>query len=410
MIAHVIILLKITIISVRFRETFNKIFYNETLFKTIMILIMLNILCVTRFCLSEGYNCSRQMTDCITCSDGNGTICSQCKNTFTSCALNNPKGWIVCCLGKCVDSHIYNGKLLCDKCLDSFYGKNCDKQCIPNCKRCNKDTGACAECAEGLYGSLCCPAQCKDDSCNAENGHCNECEDGYHGLFCNTSCSQNCYRCNQNTGFCEKCHHGYFGQSCIVCPGNCRNSECDQTDGHCIIGCKDGFFGPKCSFRCSEGCTYLICHQQSGKCLNGCRNVIYGDTCENRCSSNCKNGLCNALTGECLSCNHGQYGLYCNIDCPTTCRDSACNQESGDCIFGCHRKETYGRKCGAQCPKKCRDMQCTENGMCFSCPDGFFGLDCTKRCPLHCFNSTCNRMDGICSLKCIPNFHGEYFD
>lgn len=233
----------------------------------------------------EGQHCNTYMRDCITCNQWNDTVCSECRDTFTRCTLTNNRSWLGCCSGKCVDAHTDSfANNICDDCIDSYYGDNCDRHCKLNCMRCNKHSGECEECAPGFYGN----------------------------------------------------------------------------------------------------------------------------SCNQKCPTNCKKYLCNRLTGRCLLCNNGQYGLYCNISCPNTCKDYICNQAYGQCIYGCHNNKTYGLQCDTQCPDTCKDMKCTNNGMCLACPDGFFGLNCTKRCSKHCFNSTCNQLDGICTFDCIANCHGDY--
>lgn len=55
-------------------------------------------------------------------------------------------------------------------------------------------------------------------------------------------------------------------------------------------------------------------------------------------------------------------------------------------------------------------LECNGTGTCLRCSDGYFGYNCSKKCPANCLNSKCNRVNGACTSKCILNFDGAYCD
>ena len=51
------------------------------------------------------------------------------------------------------------------------------------------------------------------------------------------------------------CAPGLYGNNCAAtCPPNCRDGICDNIDGRCVDGCKDGYVK---SDSCEDG-TYLL--------------------------------------------------------------------------------------------------------------------------------------------------------
>ena len=51
------------------------------------------------------------------------------------------------------------------------------------------------------------------------------------------------------------CAPGLYGNNCdAICPPNCRDGICDNRDGSCVNGCKDGYVE---SDTCGEGTFFL---------------------------------------------------------------------------------------------------------------------------------------------------------
>ncbi|XP_041352214.1 scavenger receptor class F member 1-like [Gigantopelta aegis] len=127
-------------------------------------------------------------------------------------------------------------------CTDFWYGEDCDKTC--NCKNetevCDKKTGNCTACPDGLTGDAC-------DSCS----------DGYWDASCELC--DHCETediCNETTGYCQQCSTGWVLPNCTECEmgrygnncsqncDNCRNSHCDNLNGTCVEGCVAGYTNP----------------------------------------------------------------------------------------------------------------------------------------------------------------------
>lgn len=50
-----------------------------------------------------------------------------------------------------------------------------------------------------------------------------------------------------------------YGEYCRnPCSVQCYNDTCDKTNGRCLIGCKDGFYGEFCDKGTMERCHYVI--------------------------------------------------------------------------------------------------------------------------------------------------------
>lgn len=402
------------------------------------------ILSCVHFALPQ--NCTGYFSqNCRTC---NFTSCTECRNGFTPCnvQVEDFSSIKFCCPGNCVQgysSSSYPEKILCLKCLNSYYGEDCDKRCHQRCIKCVQFSGDCVECAPGYSGDYCCPNNCERRLCNSSNGQsdackkgfyghfcdkscplhclnktclssgvCLDCENDYYGPFCNVGCSKNCVRCQSSNGHCELCEEGYFGSNCDVCPEYCSRGKCSIENGNCTYRCTNGFYGATCSNKCSKECRNLVCLQDTGVC-SSCEAGKYGQHCESECPENCKRKVCHQVTGECLSgCTNGKFGDRCNYTCPSTCQDYSCKQKNGECNLGCFDNRPYGSFCNLPCPKTCNGKRCSFNGKCFSCEYELYGEICNTSCPSGCrTNSTapqaCDRDTGNCFHGCVNDFYGE---
>ncbi|KAK7486583.1 hypothetical protein BaRGS_00022249, partial [Batillaria attramentaria] len=126
-----------------------------------------------------------------------------------------------------------------DGCRENMWGGQCNMSCPSRCTvQCDRDTGDCEECRDNFA-----PPDCQG------------CKAGWHGELCNERCSDNCLPDNNGTITCEQddatctkeCDSGYYlADSCKEC-GYCRdNDTCDNHNGHCPQGCRDGYGGDRC--------------------------------------------------------------------------------------------------------------------------------------------------------------------
>jgi hypothetical protein len=54
---------------------------------------------------------------------------------------------------------------------------------------------------------------------------------------------------------------------------------CGNTDGYCLNGCHQTFWGDTCDKPCPGGCKDHICDRNNGTCINGCKDGLTGDKC-----------------------------------------------------------------------------------------------------------------------------------
>ncbi|GFR80264.1 multiple epidermal growth factor-like domains 10 [Elysia marginata] len=100
------------------------------------------------------------------------------------------------------------------------------------------------------------------------------------------------------------CVNNTYGAGCKQnCSVNCAAADktCNNTNGHCILGCVAGFKGNFCDQTCS--------------------NVTYGPNCSKDCSVHCAglNNTCGSVNGTCdLGCEPGYRGLKCDRGKTTT--------------------------------------------------------------------------------------------
>ncbi|KAH3875438.1 hypothetical protein DPMN_038704 [Dreissena polymorpha] len=125
------------------------------------------------------------------------------------------------------------------------------------------------------------------------------CKTGFYGTRCDLSCSPNCaaningvISCSKDLGLCDeqRCRPGYWDTTCTIqCSAACLrdsagNRICQFSNGTCIVGCEDTYFGSECD---SAGCV-------TGR---------YGDRCEFSCLDTCNDNTCGRTSGVCDECN-----------------------------------------------------------------------------------------------------------
>ncbi|XP_061170697.1 receptor-type tyrosine-protein phosphatase alpha-like [Saccostrea echinata] len=218
------------------------------------------------------FRCSEHCQDGKTCNPVTGTCDEGCASGWTrpkcnescsyghygpNCALN--------CSGHCLNGNTCNKETghcdsgctpgyvgyLCDRvCNQGWFGDRCTQRCSGHCinkKTCNNVDGYCPNgCQNGYFGNMC------DKSCTA----------GFYGTNCSKTCSQNCNeKCKHTDGSClckigwtgspncsSECPQNRYGVGCIhFCSPNCVNDTCDRFNGSCTEGCKESYFGEKCS-------------------------------------------------------------------------------------------------------------------------------------------------------------------
>ena len=80
----------------------------------------------------------------------------------------------------------------------------------------------------------------------------------------------------------------FFGDMCNEqCSDTCLRTSndlltryCIEENGHCIHGCRAGWFGERCTEGCSKYCKDSECYRNSGSCVYGCLQGYYGYRCE----------------------------------------------------------------------------------------------------------------------------------
>ncbi|XP_053379805.1 multiple epidermal growth factor-like domains protein 10 isoform X2 [Mercenaria mercenaria] len=275
---------------------------------------------------TSGYCSEGCITDTITgetcnvCALGmHGIVCNKtCPLNCKGKTCNRKSGF---CSWGCEDN--FEGPF-CDTCIQGKYGSSCKQNCSLKCTNalCENETGNCFSCTanfdgdrcntckNGFYGRNCislCPSQCFNKSCDIKSGKCDfgctinysgdkccvksdkciecfsgtecqKCKSGYFSKLCEKTCSANCLdSCDISTGVCSDCIINHFGPFCnLKCSENCNVSrssatrDCASSDGICMFGCKQGFFGLKCNETCSSLCIDTLCRQESGICVKGC--------------------------------------------------------------------------------------------------------------------------------------------
>ncbi|KAH3875357.1 hypothetical protein DPMN_038620 [Dreissena polymorpha] len=314
---------------------------------------------------------------------------------------------------------------------------------MANCAQCDRYQFTCTVCKPGFWGPKCqflCGVNCVEFGgaryCNISDGTCRDgCMPTYFKHDCSGSCP-NCANnvCHRTTGTCLDpiCDSGFFGETCYQsCPANCGLDPnglayCDFTSGDCTYGCRDGYYGAKCTLGCSQFCKRSpantekgpLCYQTTGNCVYACEPGSYTPTCGEVCRSTCVDRTCDINSGTCAecdkginagvlcptgTCNVGKFGTFCNEDCPggVQCRNLTCNRYTSTCI-GCVVLK-WGDICNRTCPN-CVNGLCEQStGFCqLGCVNGYYGDNCNYRCGDRC--TVCNRVNGTCDVCNVSTF------
>ncbi|KAH3875441.1 hypothetical protein DPMN_038707 [Dreissena polymorpha] len=393
-------------------------------------------LCNLANCNTCSYNEPSDNLKCAVCVAGRyGPYCTPCNSN---------------CLKDTGDICIHNGTCL-DGCRPGYRGDKCDVSCaasvdLANCAVCDRYQFSCTVCKPGFWGPKCqstCGVNCVEFSgaryCNISDGTCRDgCMPTYFKHDCSGSCP-NCANnvCHRTTGTCLDpiCDSGFFGETCNQsCPANCGLDPnglayCDFTSGDCTYGCRDGYYGAKCTLGCSQFCKRSpantemgpLCNQATGNCLYACEPGFYTPTCGAVCRSTCVDKTCDINSGTCAECDKGInagvlcptgtcdvsfYGNFCTTPCPggSNCSGSTCERYTAMCK-GCISGR-YGDHCERTC-SNCASGVCDQTfGVCQgACVDGYFGETCDTRCGNRC--TRCAQFTGAC-LVCNVGAHGTY--
>ncbi|XP_048255793.1 scavenger receptor class F member 2-like isoform X1 [Haliotis rufescens] len=226
---------------------------------------------------------------------------------------------------------------------------------------------------------LCTRSQCKGDVC-AEDMCPLGCKDGYYGRHCGYRCSNGCIS--------KRCSDSGFGT------------------GSCTDGCISGYWGSTCSFECPADCIHC-----SVKTCSKCRAFLFGPFCSSNCRELCPSKGCN-MDGTCrddeqsIACNNGNFGSKCQFGCNENCAFHACNRSSGVCLHGCETGH-FGATCEFRCNTNCKDALCDFQGRCLAgCKAGRYGRDCDEQCSGHCRQRICDPETGYCINGCHDGHYG----
>ncbi|XP_060078161.1 cell death abnormality protein 1-like [Ylistrum balloti] len=139
----------------------------------------------------------------------------------------------------------------------------------------------------------------------------------------------------------------------------------------------------------------------------GCESGKYGNrNCNHNCSPNCPGGVCHPSSGNCLYCDDNTFTNHLEencLPCPERCAGQ-CDRAGGcnECQDG-----FFGLECSYRCPANCGSRKCEKTfGVCFDCQVGFHGDRCIDPCPSSCLTRECNKTSGNC-LECPEGFYGQ---
>ena len=403
-------------------------------------------------CSNTSYKCvlcSRSGDECLECPN-NESWGIHCDETCERC----PKGKCLITDGKCSEDALY-----CNN--PSYYGEYCKDECNKtnkNCKECLKENGVCTKCKQSYYTREC-NKQCEfcpGEDCNI-NGTCTDTDSDCIGMSkrgdgcekdCNWDVSEHCSNCHRN-GTCVSCEDNKFwGLNCTrPCDDHCPNNDNCEFDGLCHNNqdnCHLNLtYGDNCLTFCNDTRDNCTTCDRKGICLTCLDNKAYGENCEYSCEK-CPEGLCD-INGVCLDKNRNclnnlTFGASCNescsninINCSTCSRNEICLKCKDQTVFGDHCNKTcncpgsqceidgtcvdYSGKCiddsfyGRKCDERCNENRpncvlCDIFGKCSQCSnETYYGDNCTDICD-HCPGRKCN-MDGSCIDKSgtCPNNH-----
>ncbi|XP_067678577.1 multiple epidermal growth factor-like domains protein 6 [Haliotis asinina] len=226
---------------------------------------------------------------------------------------------------------------------------------------------------------LCQPSRCKREVC--VNDTCpSGCKDGYYGRNCGYRCSKACVS--------NRCSDSGFGT------------------GNCTDGCVSGYWGSTCSFECPVHCLRCL-----GNTCTKCKAFLFGPSCSSNCRETCPTEGCH-MDGTCrddeqsIACTNGNFGPKCQFGCNENCAFSACNRSSGVCLHGCE-KGHFGARCEFRCNINCKGALCDTEGRCLvGCTSGYYGQDCDEHCSDECRQRVCDVKSGYCINGCNDGHYG----
>jgi len=373
------------------------------------------------------------------------------------CLQNDPGYWGLWCEHKCPSTckeSSVEGFCTragnCYRCVDGWYGEKCDKRCPSSCKTCimrdnmvrmpdsSEDywpAGTCSleeRCTTDSWGPRCeqhCPQHCSSShvpSCLRESGACIKCQDNlWWGEACEKPVPEGCKTragrypkgVDRKTGKCEiGCKVGYFGEMCeYKCSPNCLNDACGEKSV-CTDGCKLGFWGPLCDKSCPEHTkTDKGCHRDTGMPLE-CERAWHPGYHHKEAAAaaaptdgNSGWDLGIFLGEEQLDNSTGEPGcLKCSEMCKREGEGAVCDHQ-GRCLQGCVRG-FHGPRCEEQCPPRCKgacDIRATGywDGHCEACQPGFAGSQCTEKCDAKC--ESCLKVSKNVCTSCRYNEPAE---
>ncbi|XP_062581865.1 sushi, nidogen and EGF-like domain-containing protein 1 [Saccostrea cucullata] len=196
---------------------------------------------------------------------------------------------------------------------------------------------------------------------------------------------------------------------------NCAGNEVNIN--RCIKG----------SYGCPSGSAVAV-KCQKGNTLSGF-SVYVSDTEDWRSGTLCYQHDIqqiphNNVTVDCVT--YGRYVTVYNAKNTTSFPNvsdfsyiNICEIEVKGCDLG-----FYGGNCTSKCPQNCLNNTChSQIGECFECNDGYSGQYCETECPagkygqgcsLHCGpcinNTPCNHVNGSCPGECSPGWRGDKCD
>ncbi|WAR25508.1 hypothetical protein MAR_011212, partial [Mya arenaria] len=221
-----------------------------------------------------------------------------------------------------------------------------------------------------------------NEPCNRDqNGTCISCKYGMGSPDSNCECSKT--RCsNSACSYCTDLWYYPVNGTCCRCSVNCKRDYC-TSEGECLVGCKDGFFGRRCDKLCTT----------------------YDPNCK-RCLSFGTEGNPRDWRGMCDQCRAGMFPdrtkAWLCVDCPSSCMGGQCDPVNGSCTRGCVVGR-WSNNCNKLCDEGCHSCRQTD-GICESqnCTKSRFGDDrCLTNCTKTCKNV--NGTDDMCSYTFLEN-------
>ncbi|XP_025108636.1 multiple epidermal growth factor-like domains protein 6 [Pomacea canaliculata] len=355
------------------------------------------------------------------------------------------------------------------ECVEGYFGPDCNKTCGA-CRYnsvCDTVTKACpAGCESGWQGPRCdqtCAAGTYGRDCKLQCGHCRR---SVHCDHVNGTCKLGCVDGFQGKLCRQVCDEGYFGPNCSRKCGGCKNNApCDTETGNCPDDCDTGWQGSRCdqSQTCScevtGGCNFTESCIPAGNCRK--RNVALGRTATMGSVPDDSN--LNETSGPaCLAVNGNSdvtYSPFSRFPASPNCVHIASGNFSSpfwevdlgqefpiaavtlmvppldrlfrvySILLGSHIEEIYIRNAAARqdarldkviVSHKVRlslakgygyfDVEDLSLSLCevqvWVCVDGYFGINCNKKCGACRNNWTCDAVTGYCPANCEPGWQG----